>query len=642
MKRSSWIAVGVFVALIGVWLIKDRKGGPSAPAPLSIDGYVGNVTDADLRAQTKDKLPPIKQMTVSRKDQSLTLDQLPQALPADATPDKAKPLEAKWTVKRTFKGAASTAKAQPYRANAMAEVFGRSIRSTFSKEIKATELADYGLDPDQAIDVQADWQGRSAKLRIGKLDKGAEGAEPTTWVQDPARPQVVYQVAGRDLRSPFDVPWSDLRDRALLTVDLAAVDRLEVDNPADPRAVHFAIVRPALAASATREPGEGWSIIEPKGFAIGDAAEWLRSLERLSASEFLTPAEVAAAKADTGLDDPKVAAKVTFAAGATKTVLVFGKVDEASPGKDVWMRIQGGDEVYKVASYSRDQVLSKFDQIRQRSLLGSTKAKNATALKIVGPDTQAQLVKGAGGWQFDGGELASAAAVDGFLSDLEGMQVDFASDVSPGAAELQTPEWTLQLTSADGSVVSVVLGKEKDKHVMGLTDVAGVKGDIYRLQDWNATKLRKKPADLQDKRLVQLSADQIVQVESRPASGEGFTAALTAGEWQLTTGGKADSTKSKSVAEWITALTAAERTSAVTKGPGETGLDKNFATLQIKSKDGGVAVLRVSAQKIGEEMYVSVARPGRPAQVVTVAAAVAATLTKTAADWTSPTPAAAP
>lgn len=636
MKRSSWIAVGLLAALIGVWLIKDRRGGPTAPAPLSIDGYVGNVSDADLRAQTKDKLPPVQTLSVQRKDGALVLEQQAQNLPVDATPDKAKPVEAKWSVKRTLKGSTSEAKAQPYRANAMAEVFGRSIRSTFSKEVKAGELADYGLDADQAIDVEAKWAGHTAKLRIGKLDKGTEGAEPTTWVQDPARPAVVYQVAGRDLRSPFDVAWSDLRDRALLTLDLAAIDRLEVANPADPRAPHFAIARPAQVGNAAREAGEGWAIVEPKGYAVGDAADWLRSLERLSASEFLTPAEVAAAKADTGLDDPKVAAKVTYAAGATKTVLVFGKTDEASPGKDVWMRIDGRDEIYKVASYTRDQVLTKFDQVRLRSLLGAAKAKGATSLKISGPDGEARLVKASTNWQFEGDDSANGAAVEAFLGDLDGMQVDFAADVTTGAAELETPQWRVQFTAPGGANVVVVLGKERDKQVLGWTEVAGVKGDVYRLQDWNASKLRKKRADFEDRRLITLAPDQIVQVESTPSSGVGFTATRKGGEWQLTSGDKVDTTKSKSVAAWIAALGATERSSAAAKRAEDIGLDKNFASLRIRGQDGSVTVLGISAQKSGEEMYVSVTRPGKAAQIVLVSAAVAGVLSKTAAELAAP------
>lgn len=636
MKRSSWIAVGALIALIGVWFVKERKGGPTAPAPLSIDGYVGNVSDADLRAQTKDKLAPVTQLTVKRKDESLVLSQQPQTLPADVTPDKAKPLEAKWTVKRSRSGGTSEAKAQTYRANAMAEIFGRSIRSTFSKEVKPGELADYGLDADQAIDVDAQWDGHKASLRIGKLDKGSDGAEPTTWVQDPSRLGVVFQVAGRDLRSPFDVPWADLRDRALLTLDLSAIDRLEVVNPADPRMPRFAITRPALPPKGTREAGEGWSIAEPQGYPIGDAADWLRSLERLSASEFLSPSEVAAAKANTGLDDPKTVATVTFGAGAAKTVLVFGKVDEATASKDIWMRIEGRDEVYKVASYSRDQVLAKFDQIRQRSLLGPGKAKEAIAIEIAGPTGTAKLTKVGQGWQINGGASASATAVDSYLNDLDGIQVEFASDVTAGAAALPTPEWRVQLTTAAGAAVVVALGAERDKQVLGWTEAGGVKSDLYRLQDWNASKLRKSATDFEDKRLVQWSQSDIVSASSRPANGEAFTATQTDGAWQLTTAGKPDLTKSSAVAGWIAALAGLERNTVSTKRPAEVGLDKDFTSLQIGGKDGTFVTLAISSQKATDEVYVSVTRPGKTVLVVTVSTATASTLTKSAAEFAAP------
>ena len=635
MKRSSGIAVGVLVALVGVWAVKERSGGPTAPSPLSIDGYVGSVSDAELRVQTKDKLPPVKKLTVKRKDESMVLEQQPQALAADATPDKSKPVEAKWTVKRTRNGGSSEAKAQSYRANAMAEVFGRSIRSTFSREVKPAALADYGLDAAHAIDVEVEWDGHKASLRVGNLDKGSEGSEPTTWVQDPARPAVVFQVAGRDLRGPFEVPWADLRDRSLLNVDLAAVARLEVVNPADLRATRFAVERPALAANAAREPGEGWSITEPQGYPIGDAADWVRSLERLSASEFLTQSEVAAAKADTGLDDPKVAATVAFTAGNTKTVLVFGKVDEAAANKDVWMRIEGRDEVYKVASYSRDQVLVKFDQIRQRSLLGSAKAKDAQSIVIAGPTGKTELSKAGQGWQIAGAGPASGSAVESYLSDLDGMQVDFASDVSAGVAGLATPEWRIQVTSAAGVAVSVALSPEKDKQVLGLTEIGGTKGHPFRLQEWNASKLRKSAADFEDKRLLQLGAAQITSVESRPASGEGFSVSQAKGGWQWTAAGKSDLTKSKAVTEWIATLVSLERGATTAKRPAEVGLDKAFASLKVTGQDGMAVTIGISSEKLGDDVYVSVSSAAKGTQVVTVAAATVATLTKPAAEFAS-------
>lgn len=633
MKRSSWIAVGVFAVLLAAWLAKGMKSPPTAPAPLSIDGYVGAVSDDEMRAQTKDKLSPVKQLTIKTQDSQLVLAQLPQDPPAAATPDKAdaaKPLEAKWSAKLVRKGRSSEAKAMPYRAGAMAEVFGRSIRSTFSREINESDKAEFGLDSAQAIEVEAQWPGRSVKLRIGKLDKGSEGGEPTTWVQDPARPTVVYQVAGRDLRSPFETRWSDLRDRNLLVLDLGAIDKLEVENPADPRAVRFSLSRPPVAAGAKRDAGEGWAITAPSGYAVGDVGEWLRSVERLSAADFVDPADAAERKTATGLDDPKTAAKLTITAGNAKTVLVFGAVDTTSESKDVWMRIEGRDELYKIASYSRDQVLMRFDQLRQRSLLGSAKAKDAKEIRLVGPGGELALRRTSADWQFASGQAAAASAVDGFLGELDGLQVDFAADATPGSAGLTAPEWTLRLTLSNGETIAVELSKEIDGHVFGSATGAAGRGDIFKLQAWNAGKLRKKATDFADKRLVPLAKDAISAVEVRPAEGESFTAELSATGWNLKRDSKIETIEPDTMAGWLTELTGIERGAATEKTAADVGLDKLFDLLQIKSKDGKVLQVAISRKKSGEEVWVSHLQNGKASAISAIPQSSAAALQKTA------------
>lgn len=633
MKRSSWIAVGVFAVLLAAWLAKGMKSPPTAPAPLSIDGYVGAVSDDEMRAQTKDKLPPVKQLTVKSQDSELILAQLPQDPPAAATPDKAdaaKPLEAKWSAKLVRKGRSSEAKAMPYRAGAMAEVFGRSIRSTFSREIKESDKAEFGLDSAQAIEVEAQWPGRSVKLRIGKLDKGSEGGEPTTWVQDPARPTVVYQVAGRDLRSPFETRWSDLRDRNLLVLDLGAIDKLEVENPADPRAVRFSLSRPPLAAGAKRDAGEGWAITAPVGYLVGDVGEWLRSVERLSAADFVDPTDAAERKLATGLDDPKIAAKLTITAGNAKTVLVFGAADTTSESKDVWMRIEGRDELYKIASYSRDQVLTRFDQLRQRALLGAAKAKDATEVRVVGPAGELALRRNAGVWQLASGQAAAASAVDSFLADLDGVQVDFAADATPGSAGLLAPEWTLRLTLANGETMSVELSKEMDGHVFGSAVGATGRGDIFKLQGWNATKVRKSSADFADKRLIPIEKGAISSVEVRPAEGESFSVELGSAGWNLKRGSHIEIVESNVMTDWLASLTSMERGTATDKSPADTGLDKHFDSLQIKSNDGSISHVAISRKKSGEEVWVSLLQKGKVLAISAIPQSSAAVLQKTA------------
>ncbi len=497
MKRSTLVVLGIFAALLLAYLAKGMKSAPQGPAPLAIEGYAGNVSEQDFRTSQKDKLPAIQKLTLKKKGETWSLTQVAQDLPKDVTPDATKPVEAKWTVARQKGGKTSEAKGQPYRANAMAEVFGRSIHSTFAKEVKAADLADYGLDAEHAIDIEATGAKGTFKLRVGNIDKPQDGTDASTWVQDPSKVEVVYQVVGRDLRTPFEVAWSDLRDRALLTLDLAALERIEASNPEDLRAAHVVVSRAPLAAGQKREAGDGWSIADPQGYRAGDIGEWAKSIERLSGSDFVDVSEVVGKKLDTGLDDPK-AARITLVEGAKKTVLVFGKVDEASPQKDVWLKIEGRDEVYKVASYSRDQVLQKLDQIRDRALLGARKGKTANSFSLTGPDGTLQGSKQADKWVLAGNSKASSAAIESFLGDLDSIKVDFAADVTPGAAGIDAPEVTLTLQFADGPW-TVVLSKEKDGNSFGRAGPAPGQGDVFKLASWSAGRLKKKAADFDEK-----------------------------------------------------------------------------------------------------------------------------------------------
>jgi hypothetical protein len=489
MKRSTWITVGLFAVLVAAWLFKTQRSAPKGPPPLTIDGYAA----ADGKP-SDGKATPVDQLIVQTAKASVELTRQAVALPQGVTPDTQKPAESEWTAKRTVNGKSSEAKVQAFRAQAMAEVFAQPIRSTFAKEVGDKDRAEYGLDDAQAITVQAQIGGKRVKLRIGHADKPQDGAEATTWLQDPDRPTVVYQVAGRDLRAPFAVSWSDLRDRSLLKLDLASIEKIEVDNPADSRHPHFVLTRPPLDKGATREAAAGWQILEPAGFAAGEVGEWLKNIERMAASEFVD----GSAAADSGLDDPKVAARVVLSHGATKTVLVFGATDAKSTAKDVWARIDGRDDTFKVATFTRDQVVQRLDQVRNRALLGPYKAAEAVAVTLQGPDGRLQLRKDGSTWTAASATVDSAA-ISAWLAELDSVRVDFAADVTPTGAGLDTPAITAEFTLASGTW-QLALGADKNGTRYGRAAAQPATGDVFSLTTWHASKLTKKASDFAPKK----------------------------------------------------------------------------------------------------------------------------------------------
>ncbi len=494
MQRSTWITLGVFALLLGLWFVQSRKPAVTGPVPLSIDGYIGIVSEEEARTAAKNKPMPFDKISLSRKGEAFALERLP----VEGTPTTAdgKPAEAKWKLTRTADGKSSSAGGQAFRAQAMGETLQRSIRSNHAQPVTAAQLNEYGLDPDHVID--AEWAGKSGsvKLRIGLLQKPERGeGESNTWVMNPKQPDVAYLIAGRDLRTNFDVKWADLRERQLLTLDMAAVDSIEIENPADLKAKKIVAKRAPLGPGEKREGKEGWGIVEPAGTETGDIGDWLGAIGRFSANDFMADAS----KLDTGLDDAKSVVKVTVGAGAQKTVILFGKVDNRNESKDFFARIVGRDETYLVASNSRDQIAQTLDQVRNRLLFGTRKVKDIQSFTIKGPDTQVVAVRKGDNWQLTTPAAdAGQKAIETLLTELEAVKIDFNVTEKVEAMGLATPAWQMTLQFG-GETVVLQLGDEKDGNEFARLVVAGVPSDCFKLTTWAVQKLKKKPDELMEK-----------------------------------------------------------------------------------------------------------------------------------------------
>ena len=497
MKRSTWITLAIFALLLAMWFMQTRPKLVETPPPLSIDGYIGNVSLEEARTLGQKQAPPYTHITLTRSDgkvgkEIIGFEKEPAAKPAEPKAvDNAPPPEAKWMAKRTVGLQITTWKAQAFRPTTMAEQLQRSIRSNFAVKIDTKTAAEYGLDPQHALDVELSGGDKPAvKLRVGLLQKAEKDGEATTWVSDPSRPDIAYQLAGRDLRTAFDFSWDDLRDRQLLTLDLDAIDRLELQRPGE-KPERIVVSRPPRGSDKVPPEARAWTIVEPAGVPVGDMDEWLKAIERLSAAKFVAGSEPSVQTS--GLDSPD-AAILTIINGTQKTVLRFAKTEDSSGNKESWLRVMGRDEAYRIASYQRDQVVVSIDKLRERHVLSGKLTNDLRSFLIVGPASHLVANRTDGKWQVKGAEpRTDSSKMAAFLSAVDGLKVDFLPS-APTAAALENPEWTIQWTFDDG-IQKVTLGKEDAEAVYG--KMIGVNGtaETFKLTPWNAKQLKKQPSD---------------------------------------------------------------------------------------------------------------------------------------------------
>ncbi len=639
MNRPTLIMLVIFAGLAVVWLVGQRESARDGLPPLIVEGYVGDVTEADARDAMKNVTAPYVKFSLDRTGEHIELVRDPGA--ADAKDD-----DLTWSATRTADTTKIEAKGQNYRVRMWNQELARSFRASFSFEAKPEELAEYGLDDAHAVTFVATAEGASVKLRVGKVDK-TNAEEPVTWLMNPDVPTVVYQVRGRDLRTPFDQQWKDIRDTKLLGLTMTRVNRIELTTPGDKRAPKVVVERQAATEAQLKEladgkkdkdvrkPDEGWVIVEPKGYATGDVGAWLEALERVSATAFVDADKIEDMKA-TGLEDPAIARRIVLHEGDQEKVLLIGAKDEKESGGEFWVRVEGQPQAARIASWSHDQVAITLDKLRDLALLGERRAKDtATAFHLVGPNVTLDGRKQAGPgavWKVEGLATDSRKVSD-WLGDLDTTKVEFVADKSRDEAGLASPEWRLQLQFPAG-MVEVQLGKEDGGAVYG---ALGADGDLFKIQSWSVGRLKKAADDFRDKHIAAFASADATALWLDPRSDIQAAVHLAKdkeGKWSIVAPEPGAPLADGQPADLIDALVNVEYQDKVTDQTASTaGLEKDFHLVKVAFAGVGTFELRISGEKTSEgHVYAGRVERGRVTQIWTLRASSVTPLEKTLED----------
>ncbi|GEM_PF-2953463 len=652
MSKSTIVMLVLFVALGVGWMLMNQGPKEAEHPAVSVQGFVNkDVSLQDVKILNKDDESPYTSWTVKRKGETFTLDRV-------AGQSKKKHSESKWKATRTHKGGKMAHKGEPYRVRMYAQTIARSFRSSYSFEANEDELAEYGLDKENRIEVTASGGDKKVHLIIGKVDKAAADDESTakTWVMRPDVKGVVYQVAGHDLRKNFDVPYKDVRDRKILDFTVAKVDKVVLENPADPLAKKVIVTRPALPKEQVaklaeiaketdkdkreklekeiRKSNDGWKIVQPTGFAVGEVGSWLESVERMALTENVDTEDGKAPKGS-GLDDAKVAVRISIFEGDKKTVVVMGKAKEDGE-KDVWCKVDGNDkEAFQVASWSAEQVIKGLDDLRDTKLFGKAAmdtVKAADNLVIDSPAGRFAARLENGTW-IARGVRGDHKKIKEFIDDIAGLDVDYESGMSRTQAGLDKPEWRVTLSAKGGSYQVALSAKGGATGGEDFFGAVGDKGHVFKLQSWSADRLRKDGTHLKDKHLVfGATKASITSLVVPGAEKKGVKLLRDGGAWKTD---PADAKTKLKVAEIDKLAGAVAEAVYDTEITGKTlkdlGLELSDHTLGFTTgKDS--YTLRFSSQNKDGNPYIALFKGGKPVVIGTMASYAADSLKKKLSD----------
>lgn len=639
MSKSSMVMLGLFVALgVGYFAMQDSPKEAEFP-PISVQGFVSkDVSLQDVKILNKDDDSPYTRWEVTRTGETYTMQRLPGQ-------EGKKHSEARWEATRTYDGGKRkvVVKGEPYRVRMYSHALARSFRSSYAFKAGEKELAEYGLDAANRVELKATGGGKTVHLFVGKVDGGAKdpgdnAINAKTWVMRPDVKDVVYQVAGVDLRANIDVDWKDVRDRKLLDIEVARIDKVVLENPADPLSAKVVATREKLPPDQEkklteiktadkdtktklekelRKSNDGWTIREPKGYEAGEFGGWIESIERMSLTEVIDTPD-GKAPAGSGLDDAKTVRHVTLFWGDKKAGFRIGATKEGTGEKEVWVAVDSDKEsVYRVASWSAEQIDKMLDDVRDTKLFGKGNKETVQAaenLVVDSPDGRFSARLEDGKW-IARGVRADHKKIKDFVDDLAGLDVDYESGKSRTEVGIDKPEWRIAL-SAKGRQFNVALAAKKGEDYFG---AVGDAGHVFKLQSWNADRVRKASKDLKDKHLVlDLTAAAIDSITVPNGDKTARLQRIKEGGWSLSPADPVAKLKTAAIDGLATALAAATYDTDMSDKPlAELGLDKPEHTVAFTAGKDRYE-LRISKEVKDGNPYIAVYSGKKPLVIATM------------------------
>ena len=559
MNRTTLIILGLFVALLAVYLVLNRSRDDKPNLRIEVPAIRAD-------AQPKDDEPegavgPPDLVEIVRKRVTTVLRR------SDGD---------QWEVLEPV-----TAGARTNRVNAMIRVFEHGAESSLGRAVAADDLKHYGLGEDRRIQVRmTKGEETLVALWIGDSEKVDDDGTRDTNVMLPDG-DAVFRVRGADLRKPFDLDPDEIQDKKIFRFKKDDVTRLVIEDPRDE-------ARPRLVL----EKGAGkddWKLVEPGGYQVGGLGTYCSSLANLTATRFAEKLPGAEAEA---LDRTY---KVTVTTEAGVKVLELG----AGRGA-VWARVSGRDGVFQVSTSTAKGLMKGLAELRDKKLFGFAKEDIQRVELIERGEDAVVLERERDGWRFvsPANEAASAASANRLASAFAALRTQTYRDGNVEGAGLDQPQFVIKVTAgtAPAPVVRVLeIGNEKpseddkaSKRFFARLDRAE---EVMELADYSVKGLRKSVDDLRDERVFRIEADDITGVDIAYPD-QTISLKKEAGAWTVTAPEKiSDPQGVDTIISTLANLPVKQRVTG--KTPEEARLS---VTCTITTKDGKTRNLRLSEE----------------------------------------------
>lgn len=542
--------------------------------------------------------------------------------------------DASWTLLSPIQ-----APAMKFQVDKMVKPFKDPSASIYSTTASGTELGLYDLEPERRLTITlkskgAVWNGvdlivgrtETSESQAAEQDRGSD-----SWVMTAGDEGTVYRLAGKDLRTAYEIALSELRDKKLFSVKGDDITHVEVTAPDGARIV--------LEGTRTEGPGAkpedppkvevAWTLKEPLGFKADDSAKTLaRNIANARAKDFVAAA-----------DAPKdaLAGPVWTLKAKTHDGVEIGLriADGGDSDESSWAQVAGKEELAQVEKWSAKNLRKGLADVRDKRVW-SVSDGDITGIRYASTDgaPAPAVERRATTFVFTApramaGQSAEVGTQLKSLAELKASRFALKSELEAAAAATASPEYVAGITAA-GKTYELRIGARIDdeshpqkgqRYAVAVVD--GKPGEPVLLQDYVAKRFQKSTEDLRRKKLFDFTKDDIQRVQIKhPGGGTTVTLERPAGApaLELTPPVEGKKTRAAAVTTLVNTIPNLRAKAFVAdKKPAEVGLGAGEAfEVTVTLTDGKSIAFSFSEQSLDDSPYARATGGPLAGQLLTV------------------------